>query len=304
MFNYFKDFLEKIIYYIQENIKTNKSLVYYIIPIVTIIGLMFFINSKTIFNDNNIKIRNTPLNEYVTTDHLKAKIISRKYNPILKTVEFIIWVNDDTSSCKDSINFELREQSNPRNKIPVRFQKIDSNYYVILSKVPKKWKVLSLSIGYENNDINTSNLGLDDINLDEIDSSKTLDKPLKSIVRIYTDAKEITKSSFMLEKKKNKYISEIMDLEIELIQSEISKLEKLIDKDNSKIKDTDSKILELKSNMKYQTESEKNNTNSNINRLKSLIETTQNLGEKRLNDIKELKDKIKKLEQKKRDFGI
>ena len=77
-----------------------------------------------------------------------------------------------------------------------------------------------------------------------------------------------------------------------------------IDEDTSKIKDAENKILELKSDKKYQTESEQNATEASITKLKNLISSTRNLGEDRVKKVKELKDKITKLELKKRDYGV
>lgn len=299
-----KDLIEKIINLILETFKTNKSLFYYAIPIIFILGLLFFINSKTIFKDNSIEVRSTPLNQFQTSETLQAKILSRKFNPLTKTVEFIIYTDDSNNIDKKDLKFELREQDNPRKVIPTRYQKIDSNYYVVLAKVSKHWDVLSLSFGYENSENLTPNEDIENIDIDNLDISNDDKKPLVSVIRIYSDINDIKKSSFLTEKKKNKYISEIMDLEIEFINKDIDKLNNQVEEDNSKIKDAESKILELKNDMKYQTESEKNTTNANINKLKSLIDTTKNLGDKRVDSVKELKEKIKKLEQKKSDFGV
>lgn len=299
-----RDHIEKIVSLIIEIFKTNKSLSYYVIPIISILGLLFFFNSKTIFEDNSIKVRSTPLNQIQTSDSLQAKILSRKYNPITKTVEFILYTDDSNNIDKKDLKFELREQDNPRKLISTRYQKIDANYYVVLAKVSKHWNVLSLSFGYENTEDLTLNEDLEDIDIDSLDSSNNDKKSLSSVIRIYSDINDIKNSSFLTEKKKNKYISEIMDLEIEFINKDIDKLNNQVDEYNSKLKDAENKILELKNDMKYQTESERNTTNSNINKLKSLIGSTKDLGDKSVSNIKELKEKIRKLEQKKRDFGV
>ena len=300
-----KENIEKIINVVSEKLKTNKSIFYYVIPIISILGLLFFVNSKAIFsNSGDIKIRSTPLNEIQTTGSLNAKILSRKYNPITKTVEFIIYTDDSNNIDKKDLKFELREQESPNVVIPPRYQKIDSNYYVILAKVKKHWNVLSLSFGYESSDNSSVNEDLEDIDIDNLDTSTKDKKSLVSIVRIYSDINDIKRSSFLTEKKKGKYISEIMDLEIDFINKDIDKLNKKIEEDNLKIKDAECKILELKNSIKYQTESEKNTTETNITKLKNLINSTKDLGDKRVDRVKELKEKITKLEQKKRDFGV
>lgn len=57
------------------------SIFYYVVPIIFILGLLFFINSKVVFsNIGDTKIRSTPLNEIQTIDSLHVKILIRKYN--------------------------------------------------------------------------------------------------------------------------------------------------------------------------------------------------------------------------------
>ncbi|WP_195238721.1 coiled-coil domain-containing protein [Romboutsia sp. 1001285H_161024_C4] len=300
-----KDHIEKIVNILSEKLKTNKSIFYYVVPIISVLGLLFFINSKAMFsNSGDMKIRSTPLNEIQVTDSLHAKILSRKYNPITKTVEFIIYTEDSNNIDKKDLKFELREQESPNVVIPTRYQKIDANYYVILANVKKNWNVLSLSFGYESADNSSMNEDLEDIDIDNLDTSTKDKKSLVSVVRIYSDANDIKSSSFLTEKKKSKYISEIMDLEIDFINKDIDKLNKKIEEDNSKMKDAESKIVELKNDIRYQTESEKNTTEANITKLKNLISSTRDLGEKRVDRVKELKEKINKLEQKKMDFGV
>lgn len=305
MWKILKDNITKIINNILEHIKNTKSIFYYVVPIVSVLGLVFFVNSKTIFSSNeDIKIRSTPLNEVQTTDSLNAKILSRKYNPITKTVEFIIYTEDSNNIDKKDLKFELREQENPNLVIPTRYQRIDSNYYVVLSKVRKNWGVLSLSLGYESEDSYSANSSLEDIDIENLDKPSKSKDSLVSIIRIYSDINNIQKASFLTEKKKNKYISEIMDLEIGFINQTIEKLNKQIDEDNENIKGAESKISELRNDKKYQTDSEKITTETNIEKLKNLISSTKSIGDERVAKVKELKEKISKLEKKKSDFGL
>lgn len=295
--------IRKHINELTKKFNSNSSSLYYIIPVIFILGLVFFINSKSIFSDEGAKIRSTNLNEIQTTGSLNAKIISRKYNPITKTMELIIYAEDSNNIEQKELQFELREQKNPNIVIPTRYQKIDNNYYVVLSKVKKDWEVVSLSLGYENEIHTSKDEDIENIDIENIDKT-TNKKSLISVVRIYSDSDDIQRSSFLSEKKKNEYISEVLDIEVDFINKDIEKLNAKIDDDNSKIKDAENKILELKNDKKYQTESEKNTTDTNITRLKSLISSARTTGEQNVEKVKELKEKINKLQQKKRDFGI
>lgn len=303
IFNKYRHDIDKII----NEIQSNSSIFYYCITAILVFGLLFFISSKSIFDKSGEDIRSTNLNEFQTNNTLKAKLISRQYNPISKMAEFIIYAEDTQNFDSKELVFELREQQSPNLRIENRYQKIDDNYYVVLAKVPKKWKVLSLSIGYKSS---LDNTGLDSINLDNIDdidnpnnNNQSSNIPLKSVVRIYSDTNDITHNSFLKEKKSINYFSEIMDLEIEFVKKEIEKLNSNIELDNSKIKDAEDKIIDLKNQKKYQTESEQNTTDTNITKLKSMIATSKSTVGKKVDTVVELQEKISKLKQKRNDFG-
>lgn len=184
-------------------------------------------------------------------------------------------------------------------KIETRYQKVDNNYYVIFAKVPNKWNVLSLSMGYEYT-LNSTTLG--EIDADNIDSQND-NQQLKSIIRVYSDVNDIETDNFLKEKKNIAYFNEIVNLEMRFINEDIEKLNTKIKNDTSTIKDAEDKIKDLKDNKKYQTESEQNATDLNINKLNNVISTNKNMIEKDTKAIKELNDKIDKLQQKKSDFG-
>ena len=136
--------LEKLELYIdnlRQYFKENTSALYYFISGFAVLGMMFFIFSNTLYSNNNKEIRSTTINEIQKNNTLNAKIISRKYNPLTKMVEFIIHADDIGNIDNKELKFELREQQNPSQIIETRYQNIDNNYYVIFAKVPKNWKV-------------------------------------------------------------------------------------------------------------------------------------------------------------------
>ena len=222
--------------------------------------MMFFIFSNTLYSNNNKEIRSTTINEIQKNNTLNAKIISRKYNPLTKMVEFIIHADDIGNIDNKELKFELREQQN--------------NYYVIFAKVPKNWKVLSLSMGYQNDILNA----IDDEDLenkkDENNNKSTYKSSLLSVVRIYSDREDIKEDSFLKEKTSAKYFEEIIDIEVSFLSENIKEFNSTLDKEYKKISDAKSKISELESDKKYQTESEQNQTDSNINKLNSLINSS------------------------------
>lgn len=295
--------LKTLIQNILNKTQSNKSIFYYCIVAISVFGLLFFISSKNIFDKDNKDIRSTNLNEFQTNDTLKAKILSRKYSSLSKTVEFIIYIEDANQLNPDNLVIELREQQSPNLKIENRYQVVNKNYYVVLAKVPKNWKVLSLALGYKDDLYNPELEAIQIDNEEENEEEREENNPpLKSVVRIYSDINDIKHDSLMKEKRNIEYFSQIMDLEISFIKEEIENLNEKLEKYNSKRKETEQKIMDLRSDIKYKTESEKISTDTDISKLKNTITTLNDLADKDIEKIKESEDKIVKLEQKRRDF--
>lgn len=263
---------------------------------------MFFVFSNKLYSNNNTQIRSTTINEMQKTNTLNSKIISRKYNPLSKTVEFIIYTDDVGNIDNKQLQFELREQQNPSKIIETRYQHIDSNYYVIFAKVPKNWEVLSLSIGYQNDTLDTIEEAKKDDKKSENNTKFSYKSTLLSVVRIYSDRDDIKEDSLLKEKKSDKYFEEIIDIEIDFLSENIKEFSSILDGEYKTISDAKSKINELESDKKYQTESEQNQTDINISKLNSLINSSNSTIENTTKSIKELEEKIKKLEEKRKDF--
>ena len=297
--------LEKLELYIdnlRQYFKENTSALYYFISGFAVLGMMFFIFSNTLYSNNNKEIRSTTINEIQKNNTLNAKIISRKYNPLTKMVEFIIHADDIGNIDNKELKFELREQQNPSQIIETRYQNIDNNYYVIFAKVPKNWEVLSLSIGYQNDTLDTIEEAKKDDKKSENNTKFSYKSTLLSVVRIYSDRDDIKEDSLLKEKKSDKYFEEIIDIEIDFLSENIKEFSSILDGEYKTISDAKSKINELESDKKYQTESEQNQTDSNINKLNSLINSSNSTIENTTKSIKELEEKIKKLEEKRKDF--
>lgn len=287
---------------LKQYFKENTSTFYYFLSAFAVLGMMFFVFSNKLYSNNNTQIRSTTINEMQKTNTLNSKIISRKYNPLSKTVEFIIYTDDVGNIDNKQLQFELREQQNPSKIIETRYQHIDSNYYVIFAKVPKNWEVLSLSIGYQNDTLDTIEEAKKDDKKSENNTKFSYKSTLLSVVRIYSDRDDIKEDSLLKEKKSDKYFEEIIDIEIDFLSENIKEFSSILDGEYKTISDAKSKINELESDKKYQTESEQNQTDINISKLNSLINSSNSTIENTTKSIKELEEKIEKLREKKEDF--
>ena len=287
---------------LKQYFKENTSTFYYFLSAFAVLGMMFFVFSNKLYSNNNTQIRSTTINEMQKTNTLNSKIISRKYNPLSKTVEFIIYTDDVGNIDNKQLQFELREQQNPSKIIETRYQHIDSNYYVIFAKVPKNWEVLSLSIGYQNDTLDTIEEAKKDDKKSENNTKFSYKSTLLSVVRIYSDRDDIKEDSLLKEKKSDKYFEEIIDIEIDFLSENIKEFSSILDGEYKTLSDAICKINEFECDKKYQIVSEQNQTDFIISKLNSLINSSNSTIENTTKSIKELEEKIKKLEEKRKDF--
>lgn len=301
-FSNFKSSIKEKFSNLKIKIKGNKSLFYYLVSFFLVLGLLFFVSSKTLFDKGGEDIRSTAINDMQESNTLEAKILSRRYNPMNRLIEFIVYAEDEQNFDSKELIFQLREQSAPNVMLETRYQKIADNYYVVFAKAPKKWHVLSLSLGYESKLDST----LDYMNLENIDDIEDLETQEKeknntlfSVIRIYNDVNDIEKNNFLKEKNSKEYFEEIISLEIQFIEEDLQTINSKV-VENVKIKeDADIKITELKQEQKYQTESEKTETDFSINKLQNLIYKKESQNENYFKLKEELQIKISKLKEKK-----
>lgn len=304
-FSNFKSSIKEKFSDLKIKIKGNKSLFYYFVSFCLVAGLLFFVSSKSLFDKGNKEVRSTAINEIQESNTLEAKLLSRRYNPMNRLIEFIVYAEDEQNFNDKELIFQLREQSSPNLMIETRYQKIADNYYVIFAQAPKKWHVLSLSLGYESNlDSTLDYMNLDDINsIDELEEQENKkNNTLSSVIRIYNDVNDIDKNNFLKEKSSKEYFDEIITLEVAYIEKSIEKLNHKISENITIKEEADTKIRELKEEKKYLTESEKSETDFSINKLQNLIykKDSQNENYSTLKD--ELKIKIDKLNEKKKYY--
>lgn len=302
---------------ISEKLKNNKSIFYYMVSFFFVFGLLFFINSSRLMGENVKDVRSTEENVMLESSSLQVKLIKRSYDPTQKLIEYFVYANDEQNFDGKELIFQLREQSSPDKSLPLEKISIDDNYYVIRAEVPKKWKVLSLSIGYESDLVTTDdyssieykdtssddeNTTEDDIVSNIAEGSDKKDVTLSTIIRIYSDSNAINENEELERKSSREYFNEIISLEIGFITNEQDNIRKEISGNLKIIEDAEIKIKELEDNKKYLTEAEKKDTEINIDKLKNLVESKKTINKKYLEKDNELDLKIQKLQQKESDF--
>lgn len=263
---------------IKSKIENNRTLPYYILTSICVIGVIFFLSSNLIFNKELSSI-STELNKEISFDSVGFELKDRKYNPDNGLVQFTLKVKNPNINNKIDLSIELREKTKPTEIVPSTVVQVTNSDYIVYANVNYKWKAISLTIKTKE-DIENVSTGL----------------------KLYSDIKDITIDDKLVEKNRNEYTIEIIGNEIKDIKSEIERLNKIIEDKNSNNNSLLESMNNIESEMKYQTESEIEVSKSTIQSQKSNIESSKNEIENINKNIAELEEKIIKLEEKKKDF--
>lgn len=287
------DFIEKIRTKIEQRKEVSSisknSMVYYTVALSIVFGYGFFLNSNAILNTHSDLI-STPIYQKQNIGTQTIDLRSRKYNPLTHTVEFMFAVENATNSMTEiqnmKLDFEMREKSNPTEKIEVTSRQLDSKNYVVIAKAPSKWTVLSVAVGEKISNPNNKN---DDL----FQNSST---------RFYTNINKIEKDYNLKEKNTNEYLANATENEIKIVDKNIESIYKNIDKEKQNIIDTQKTIDTIEEGKKYQIETELEISNSEIESLKLSIENHNEKIENYKKEIREKANKIEKLKLKKSDY--
>ncbi len=259
---------------INKKLEKNKSIPYYFLASICIIGVLFFLSSNIIFN-KEMSLMSTEINKELVLNSVTIMLKDREYNSENGLVQFTVKVKNNSLTEKVNLDFSIREKTNPTEVIPSKVTKVTNSDYIITTNVNKNWKALSLTV---------------------------LDKNNQGSIKLYSDSRDININNSLKEKGINEYTVEVIENEINDIQAEIEKINEMISSKNNSINSYEENITTLEKDKKYQTESELEATENTISSNKSKInqlEIEMKIEDKRAD---ELKEKIKKLEEKKKNY--
>lgn len=256
----------------------NQSFIYFGATSIIILGMVFFLTSNRIFNQDFF-VKSTVLNQEILFENNNIKVLDREYNPNTGVFEMFLDIKNSNPNIDKPINISLKEKNHLDENISCELIKVGIDEYVIYSELPLDWSAVSISI--------TSS--------DEKNS-------LSEVLKIYSDRKDTKENNNLKNENVNGYKVKFIDLEIESLNSNISEIDKLLDEKNTTESNLKKINSELEEDKKYQTENEKQESDSKINSNKSSIEKINKEKEELNNEKKELQNKISKLNQKKNDL--
>lgn len=273
-----RDKIQKKVDDITRKIEKNKTISYYFLTSIFMVGVLFFLSSNALLN-KEISLISTEINQEVFLNSNAFSIRERKYNPENGLVQFTLQLKGNSSNNKLKFDFEVREKNNPTKIIPCEVVQVTYNDYIIVVEVKSKWEALSLTIR-EKKDIENST----------------------KHIKLYSDIRDIEIDNELKIKSENEYTLEIIDNEIEDIKSEIKEINSSINDKKVEIENLKTNIEMLQEEKKYQTENEIKATESSISNSLTTIVNKENEIKRAEEKTIELGEKIKKLEEKKLDF--
>lgn len=262
---------------IKRKIEKNKTVPYYFLTSIFVIGVLFFLSSNLIFN-KELSLITTGINEEMNLNNTTFYINDRKYNPNNGLVQFTIKLKDNILNSNLDLDFTVREKNDPTEIIPCEVVQITYSDYIVTTVVSGKWEALSLTVKEKN----------------EVDDKK--------YIKFYSDIRDIKIEDNLKKKSRNEYTIEVIDNEINDIKSRIEEINQTISDKKSELEDLNSKINSLEDEKKYQTENEVESTESLISSMETTIVNLENEIRKNENNIKELEEKINKLGEKKKEY--
>lgn len=263
---------------INEKINKNKSIGYYFLASICIIGVLFFLSSNILFN-KEMSLISTEINKETPLNSLLVILKDRQYNTENGLVQFTVKIKNQSLNEKVNLDFEVREKTNPTEIIPSKVTKVTNSDYIITTNVAKKWEALSLTV-----------------------IEKNTDGGINGSVKLYSDVRDININTGLKEKGINEYTVEVIENEIKDIQKEIGRINTIISDKNSKINLFKENITTLKNDKEYQTASEIEVTENTIKSNQSSIIQLESEIKIQSEKCKEYKEKIKKLEEKMKNY--
>ena len=273
-----RDKIQKKVDEISSKVEKNKTISYYFLTSIFVIGVLFFLSSNALFN-KEISLISTEINQEIYLNSNGFSIKERRYNPENGLVQFTLNLKCNSSNNKLNFDFEVREKNNPTEIIPCEVVQVTYNDYIIVVQVKSKWEALSLTIK-EKKDTESNT----------------------KFIKLYSDIRDIEIDKELKVKSANEYTLEVIDNEIEDIKSKMNEISSSINDKKVEIENLNTNIEMLKEEIKYQTESEIKVTESSISNSITTIANKENEIKRAEEKTIELEEKIKKLEEKKTGF--
>lgn len=266
------------------------SNVYILIALFFILGFGFFGSSK-IFIAEVIPLNQTELNqEFDLRSNGKFLINDWIYDEEFNKMEVVL-VTNGIKDFSNKLDFTAVSKSNLKQELTTNVVYEDNEIYIIqIENVPKNFDQIALRLNKSEKN-----------NADIFNESEEKEDRKKIISTVYTDQRVVKKGT-VKEKNFKEYAVQTTNDLIENSTSEIEKLYRNIEIVEGLSLEVNEEISRLKQELLYQTLDDQIDTNNQIYRLEREIENYVKDKKVMNENITNIKAKIERLDQKKRDL--
>lgn len=278
-----KEFLDKCtdkINKFKKSYNKNKSIKIKGMSIILTLILMFFLSSNFLFN-RDFNVKSTELNKQFSINNIDIQLVNREYNSGTGLVELMLKVKNKNLAQNDNLEFAVNEKHDPSKIYKPNIIKVSDDEYVVYSKLPLKWEAMCLKVTNKN----------------------IVDSTTNNYIKLYSSVNDTILNDNLVEENKVQCSIQFINLDINELNKEINNLNENIKKNNDYIEKINSNINDLEANKKYRTDEENKDAMTEISSNKTLIEEKKRDNEELNNEVKEYKERISKLEQKKVDLS-
>lgn len=275
------------------NLRRNTKKFYVSILIFIIGGMIFFIGSGFVFEEEP-PILASPTNKKIDIGSVKYLTIYEWIYDKDKNEMRVIIDAHDIKSDYDKLHVNAFQRSDGKEiKSNIDYD-FENNIVVNIKGLDDEFEQVALDL------IGSKKQEIDDMETENLEEN-TSDNENENITTLYADQRKINlkEINHMTKQDMAAYLTSIM---VENDKKEISQKEKSIKQFKEKIDDMNNEINDIEEEKAYMTNEEKVDASNDINALETSKKDTKRDIDSLKNDIKNLKDHIEKLQVKQRDI--
>lgn len=140
-----RDEIQEKVDIVKRKIEKNKTIPYYFLASIFVLGALFFFSSNLLFN-KELNLITTEINQEMYLNNIAFSIKDRKYNPNNGLVQFTIKLKENSLNSDLDLDFMIREKNNPTEIIPCEVVQITYSDYIVTTEISGNWEALSLTI--------------------------------------------------------------------------------------------------------------------------------------------------------------
>lgn len=252
--------------------KRKGNIIIYFIIFFIVSGYTFFFASNFII-PNSDKYQNTKLNQEISFQNRLFRITRWQYSEQQNLMEVELSIENRNLDGKDTYNYSVATKPIAKNTEVETI--IEERNFVVLQikNLPKDFTEISLRVGVQDNN--------------------------DSLLRLYTNKKDVEYVDNIEAKTLNEYMLDKIDRDIVIYNNYIKELKTKIAENEDKIEIINDTIKDLEEDKLYQTDEEISETNNSINSYSAEIERCEDDINAINEEIKEYELKIQKSKEKK-----